>query len=420
MRSLSQFLKSTPAVLPGMIPPPVCPPAAVSMKICDLTQFYSPVSGGVKRYIEQKVAYLRAHRPDCAHILIIPGEASICTGDAQVRVYTIQSPLISRKSRYRALLDLNRVEEILERENPSIIESGDPYQIAWKAIASGRALGIPVVGFYHSHFPEAYIRTIAKFLGPISVQIAEEISRRYVTALYNRFERTLVPSPALADLLGSWGLENATPTDLGVNIDTFHPEGRDDRSLRREHDIPDDRILLLYVGRLAPEKNVRTLFLAFEKLWEQAPGRYHLLAVGDGTRRSDLIRIRERTGAITWLPYCGDSTALACLYRAADLFVHPGILETFGLVTLEAQACGTPVVGIRGSYMDRIIFTNQRHWAVENTPAALAEAIRSVAARNRAAEGASASAAVRERYGWQQIFDRLFSVYREVIEAYKP
>ena len=73
--------------------------------------------------------------------------------------------------------------------------------------------------------------------------------------------------------------------------------------------------------------------------------------------------------------YCAEPRRLAALYRAADLFVHPGVQETFGLVTLEAQACGTPVIGIRGSYMDRIIHSDQALWARENSAEALAAAI---------------------------------------------
>ncbi len=372
----------------------------------------------MKRYLEQKVAYVRAHQPGDSHVLIIPGENTAVSGDERARVYTIAGPLISRTSRYRALMNLNLVEEILERERPDIIESGDPYQIAWKAVASGRALGIPAIGFYHSHFPEAYIRSVAKFFGRLSVEIAEEISRKYVCALYNRFEHTLVPSPALAQLLTDWGVENVVNTDLGVDVEIFRPDGRDDRSLRTEMGIPLDRTLLLYVGRLAAEKNVKTLFAAFERLNAMHPGRFHLLAVGDGTRRADLLRTQATTGAVSWLAYCGESRDLARIYRAADLFVHPGVLETFGLVTLEAQACGTPVVGIRGSYMDRIIFTNQVHWAGENTPEALAEGIRAVSERDLTVEGAEASRVVRERYSWSTIFDRLFSVYRSTIAQY--
>lgn len=388
------------------------------MKFCDLTQFYSPVSGGVRRYVEQKVAYLRAHCPEDEHILIVPGAKTERLGDERARIYTIESPLVSRTSRYRALLKLHLVEEVLEREKPCLIESGDPYQVAWKAVASGRALGIPVVGFYHSHFPEATIRSISKYLGRFATDVAHEASRRYIKALYNKFERTLVPSPALAALLADWGVENIAHTDLGVDVEAFTPNGSD--ALRRELEIPSDRILLLYVGRLAPEKNVKTLFAAFEELHAREPGRFHLLAVGDGTRRSDLERARETTGAVSWLPYCGDASELARIYRAADLFVHPGILETFGLVTLEAQACGTPVVGIRGSYMDRIIFSNQSHWARENTPEALASAISDAAKTDLRAAGDAASRTVRERYSWRTIFDRLFAVYRQAIAEYSP
>ncbi len=390
------------------------------MKFCDLTQFYSPVSGGVKRYIEQKVTWLRANCPDDEHILIIPGAKTERTGDRHARVYTIESPLVSKTSRYRALLKLHLVEEALEREKPHLIESGDPYQVAWKAVTSGRALGIPAVGFYHSHFPEATIRSVSKFFGRTATDIAQEISRRYICNLYNKFERTLVPSPALANLLRDWGVENVENTDLGVDVDIFTPEGRHDHSLRDEHGIPADRILLLYVGRLAMEKNVKTLFNAFEVLHARQPGRFHLLSVGDGTRRSDLEHAIETSGAVTWLPYCGDARELARIYRAADIFVHPGILETFGLVTLEAQASGTPVIGIRGSYMDRIIFSNQSHWARENTPEALADAIAAEAETDLQAVGAAASRTVRERYSWHTIFARLFSIYRQAIAEYNP
>jgi alpha-1,6-mannosyltransferase len=90
------------------------------------------------------------------------------------------------------------------------------------------------------------------------------------------------------------------------------------------------------------------------------------------------------------------------------------VQETFGLVALESQASGTPVVGIRGSYMDRIIFTDQEHWAAENSPHALAEAIRVMASRDLAADGAAAAARVKQSYSWNQVFERLFAIYAEV------
>jgi alpha-1,6-mannosyltransferase len=388
------------------------------VKICDLTQFYSPVSGGVRRYVEQKVGYVRHARPDCQHILVVPGETTESHGDQVSRVYTIASPLVSRTSRYRALLKLHLVEEVLEKERPDIIESGDPYQLAWKAVASGRGLDIPVVGFYHSHFPEAYIRSVAKYFGQLAIAIAEDASRRYVRTLYNSLERTFVPSPTLATLLRHWGVERVESIDLGVDADVFHPNGAPSALLRRELKIPEGRRLLLYVGRLASEKNVRTLFDAFGILHRKAPQKYHLLTVGDGALRPALVRLREETQCVTWLQYCREPAELASVYRTSDLFVHPGIQETFGLVTLESQACGTPVVGIRGSYMDRIIFSNQRHWAAENTPYSLADAIEAKFSEDLRESGLQASIAAREHYSWKVVFQRLFSIYEDVISRF--
>jgi len=389
------------------------------MKVCDLTQFYSPVSGGVKRYLNEKVAYLNDRTDDDRHILIIPGQTDGMTEEGRARTYTIRSPLVSRTSRYRALLRLEAVERILEREMPDVIESGDPYQVAWKAVASGEALHIPVVGFYHSHFPEAYFRSVGKFFGRTATEFVMDFSRRYVRNLYNRFERTLVPSPALGALLRDWGVENVENIDLGVNTSVFKLEPDDSAATRAELGIPPCRVLLLYVGRLAAEKNTRVLFDAFDLLNARQPGRFHLLAIGDGGQRSHLQDLQTATGAVTWLSYCGEMSQLARYYRAADLFVHPGVQETFGLVALESQACGTPVVGIAGSYMDRIIFNSQQDWARENSAPALAQAIGEAADANLAGTGRHTSQTVRSLYSWTTVFDRLFAIYRTVVKNYR-
>lgn len=388
------------------------------MTICDLTQFYSPFSGGVRRYVAEKAAHLEAAGD--RHVLIIPGQKTERIVDGLRTIYTIESPLISRTARYRALLNLNLIEEALEREKPDLIESGDPYQVAWKAIASGRALGIPTVGFYHSHFPDAVLRSVAKYFGSISVMIAEEVGRRYVDALYNRFERTLVPSAGLSDLLRTWGVDNVETLELGVDTGIFYPDAERGAAARKSLGWPANAQVLLYVGRLNPDKNVRRLIEAFAKLHEDEPGRFHLAVVGDGMLRNALLRLQEETGKVSWIRYCSSATELADIYRAADLFVHPGVKETFGLVTLESQACGTPVVGIRGSYMDTIIFSGLHNWSVENDGDALAAAIKTVASGDLASSGLLAATSVGSRYDWKAVFARLFTIYREVIASYNP
>jgi alpha-1,6-mannosyltransferase len=389
------------------------------LKICDLTQFYSPLSGGVKRYVHEKISYIRNYTPENEHLLIIPGSKTEVTNGARSRVYSIYSPLVSRTSRYRALLNLRAIEEILERERPDLIESSDPYQVGWKAVSAGRALKIPVVAFYHSHFPEAYVRGSARLLGERGTQRAMKLTRAYVRRLYNRFDVTLVPSERLAGVLLEWGVHNVRPVRLGVNTEVFKAAPDDAQATRESLRVERDRKLLLYVGRLAKEKNAQTLFRAFEILRRGDRNQFHLLVIGDGPQRKRLETLRRHTGNVSWIPYCTESGDLARYYRAADLFVHPGVQETFGLVALESQACGTPVVGIRGSYMDKVICHEQQSWARENSGEALADAIVAASTNKLATLGESAARAAEKLYGWPHVFDELFCIYRKVRSNYR-
>ncbi len=374
----------------------------------------------MKRYVAEKVRHIREHSPGDEHVLIVPGELDECLIGERSRIFFIASPLISRTSRYRVLLRLEAIERILENERPDLIECGDPYQVAWKAVHSGAALGIPVVGFYHSHFPEAYIRTVRKFFGETATEFCMDVSRRYIRSLYNRFERTIVPSPALGAVLSEWGVRNVAHSDLGVDASIFQLNAAPCEDVRGEFNIPHDRTLLLYVGRLAQEKNTHTLFKAFQILARENPNRFHLLVVGDGLQRSELHSLFTiHHSQITHVPYCADAMQLAALYRAADLFVHPGVQETFGLVTLEAQACGTPVVGVRGSYMDRIVRSGQVRWARENTAAALARAIYEMSGEKARVNPGRLHAEIAAQFSWDRIFSRLFDLYREVIDNYR-
>ena len=176
------------------------------MKICDVTQFYSPLSGGVKRYVQEKIHFIQSSRPGDEHVLIIPGDKGGVIESMRSRIHTVPSPLISRRTQYRALLDLRALHEIIERERPDIIESSDPYQVGWEVITIGRMQRIPVVAFYHSHFPEAYLRSLSQRFGRQITARLMKAAQAYVSKLYNRYEATLVASARLGRLLSEWGV----------------------------------------------------------------------------------------------------------------------------------------------------------------------------------------------------------------------
>jgi alpha-1,6-mannosyltransferase len=389
------------------------------LKIVDLTQFYSPVSGGVKRYLHEKIDYIENCTGTDKHVLVVPGKKTTVRARGRTRVYTIRSPLVSRTAQYRVLLNLRAVERILRNERPDIIESGDPYQLGWKAISAGQALKIPVIGFYHSHFPEAYLRSSAKLFGKTATGRVMKLSRAYVRKLYNQHAATLVASERLAQVLRDWGVRNVRVLSLGVNIDIFHPHESDAKATRESLDVGPNRKLLLYVGRLAKEKNTAKLFRAFEILQQRRPNEFHLVVIGDGSQRNQLCKLEARCKNVSWIRYCAEPRELARYYRAADLFVHPGVQETFGLVALESQACGTPVVGIRGSAMDDLIFHDQKDWADDDTAEALAEAIEQISGRELWRLGKKAAERAAQSHAWPRVFERLFCIYREVCANYK-
>ncbi|MFH1067747.1 MAG: glycosyltransferase [bacterium] len=383
------------------------------MKICDITQFYSPVGGGVKRYITEKRAYIQQRGED-EHVLIVPGAKTETVKDGRLTTCTIASPPVNKTSRYRILFNLRQAGRFIAQEKPDVIEAGDPYHLAWRAIKVGRELNIPVCGFYHSHFPEAYLRTALKYCGTRLKNMMLNWAQRYIVRLYNKFDATLVPSEFLAALLKDWGVSNVIPVHLGVNTAVFSP-GAPAQITRAKLNLPEDAFLLLYVGRLAGEKNTPLLLETFRLLQRQKPGKFAFLVIGDGQLREQVVERRRELPLLRWVPYCRDSQELADYYRMANLFVHPGVCETFGLVSLESQACGCPVVGIRGSYMDANIFAGLDLWSKENTPEGLCEAILKFSEADIPSLGNQASVAARENYSWEKVFNHLWDCYRQVI-----
>jgi alpha-1,6-mannosyltransferase len=368
----------------------------------------------VKRYLHEKSRFIA--QTEHEHVLIVPGAETKLDLERRARVYTIAAPVIPRTGGYRILLNLRAVGEILERERPDVIESADPYQLGCYAARVAEMLRIPAIAFYHSHFSEAYVTPAAQRVSGAFAEIAARACRAYVRNLYNRFAVTVAASNALAATLRDWGLQRVVAVGLGVDTALFHE--RVDPVSRESLGLRPDAVALLYVGRLAAEKNVRVLFDGFAELNRRRPSQFHLTVIGDGPERTELEKLKSRCPNVTSLTYCADPAELARHYRAADLFIYPGIRETFGLAALESQACGTPVVGIAGTRMDEAILHDQSWWASENTATALADSIERAMTSDLRAVGAAASRMVRERFTWPSVFERLLCIYCEVCTNY--
>jgi len=343
------------------------------MKICDIVQFYSPLSGGVKRYIRDKMQYL-ADADGVDHVVIIPSDRNAVHTEYASRVYELRSPSLIGSLSYRVLMSRTRITRILDDEQPDVLEVGDPYRSAWIAAAWGRTHGASVVSYYHSDYPRALGRTLRRFGGAWAERVFERTIGLYLVKLYNQMDATAVATRRLAGILAKMGIERLHHVPLGTNPDVFYPRPAREKVLR-ELGVSADTHLLLYVGRLAREKNVSALLAMLANIGTSP--KVHLLIVGDGEQAADVAAVAKRNAAVTWWPYCDTPARLAQAYSAADLFIHAGTCETFGLVSLEAQACGARVIAVRnGGVEDTLEGEDPLIVAEDASPGALARAVR--------------------------------------------
>jgi len=388
------------------------------MKICDLTQFYSPLGGGVKRYISDKQRHFEKES-DLEHILIIPSARNEITSGPITRVYEVKSPRLIGSTSYRILMNRKRILEIIEQERPDLIEIGDPYRTAWIGLEAAKRIGVPVISFYHSDFPRAFGRTIERFLGrPIERMISHWIDR-YVVGLYNRMDATVVATRRLCDALTFCGIKRVVNIPLGTDVSTFYPRPSREQ-VRRDLGLEPGTPLLLFVGRIAREKNIRQLVGMLDQLPERLQ-KARLLLIGDGELGDWVKTQTEKRPNLTWLPYSESSPRLAEMYSAADLFIHPGKWETFGIVSLEAQACGCRVIGIAGGGLEESLAgESPLILARDATAASIAEAItRALDLGETDAERVARSARLVENFSIETTFIRMTALYRHLIAGGK-
>lgn len=388
----------------------------MGIRICDITQFYAPSGGGVKRYIDEKQEYIRQKGED-EHFLIIPGKKTCSFHDPPIHTFSIRSPFINQFSQHRILLNLSEAIDLLVDLKADIIEAGDPYQSAWLSLWVAKKLKVPVVGYYHSHFPDAYVRTYFGWKNSLLEKAFYSLSRWYAEEIYSQFDFTFVPTLSLLKLLRKWGVKNGVHVSLGVDVETFTPGPPNNQLCRLQLGIPEDAFLLLYVGRLAREKNIGLLIETFLYLQNYSSKKdYWLLIIGDGPLRKDVLKLKKDISRISWIPQIDSKRELADFYRSADLFIHPGIVETFGLVTIESQACGCPVIGFRGTHMESLVEEGfAEYWADRKDCYSLAKAVDKVRSLDLRKIGVNLALKTRQKYSWKKTFEQLWCYYYEAI-----
>lgn len=361
------------------------------MHLVDITMFYAAEGGGVSTYLNAKARWLAQHSR-ITHSICSPNVHSGGRAPAQVEIPGIALPGING---YRLPLSVGAAARILRRLHPDLIEVGDAGPCAWAALRIKRRSGVPLVAFYHSDLPYLVSSRFGQF--------AASATRTYLAQLYRQFDMVLAPSRLMVQQLAGMGVAGALHQPLGIDVATFCPQRRID-TLRQHLRLPPATRLLVYAGRFTAEKKLPLLIEAVRKL-----GRpYHLVLIGGGAAL-------PRYPQISFIPFKRDQRALARLLASCDVLVHPGDCETFGLIALEAMACGLPVVASNGGGVAELVDSSTGILVRPDSVASLCEGIEAIYRHDLARLGENAWRKAREQHDWNLIVPQLLNRYSSLL-----
>jgi 1,2-diacylglycerol 3-alpha-glucosyltransferase len=231
----------------------------------------------------------------------------------------------------------------LARQGFDLVHIHTPFVAHYAGLELAQALDVPAVETYHTFFEEYLFHYVPLVPRPAMRWLARAFSRSQCAAV----DRLVVPSRPMLDALRAYGI--AAPAEvIPTGIDMADFSGGDGARFRGLHGIPPERPLLLFVGRVAHEKNIGFLLDALAHLRRDHPDALLVIA-GEGPalpalrRRAAALGLEDNT---RFIGYLDRRSGLLDCYRAADLFVFSSRTETQGLVLLEAMALGVPVVGL--------------------------------------------------------------------------
>ncbi|WP_223589813.1 glycosyltransferase family 4 protein [Neobacillus bataviensis] len=375
------------------------------MRIAIFTDTFHPDINGVARTLKHFTNYL--DEQNIPYKVFAPDSRSNEYISAHIRRFKSFSFFLYPECRL-AFPNLFRTKSELENFSPDIIHVATPFNIGLCGVYLAKKLNIPLVGSYHTDFDY--------YLQFYDLQFLSKIVWKYMKWFHKPFQKLFVPSSETLTQLKRQGFANLEIWPGGVDCQLFHPY-YEKQTIREELGIT-KKYLLTYVGRLAPEKDVKTLLAVAKALPTEMLEQIQWYVVGDGPLREELQQ--DAPSNMTFTGYL-TGERLAEIYSASDVFVFPSPTETFGNVVIEALASGTPVITANSGGVKNIIKSGVTGYLCETgNEAEFVNAILKLLENDN----------LRSQFGiegrnyaltqsWEKIFAQLLWRYKSVVEEPK-
>jgi glycosyltransferase involved in cell wall biosynthesis len=376
-----------------------------SHRIAVVTETYPPEVNGVAMSLARLVSGLHAREHELQ--LVRPRQRESAPSDRRLRFEEFLTggwPIPHYPNLRMGVPSKRALVHLWSLRRPDVVHIATEGPLGWSALQAARHLKLPITSDFRTNF-HAYGQHYR--LGWLARPIMA-----YLRKFHNRAACTMVPTESLRAQLSRLGFERLHVVGRGVDTQLFTPQRRS-VALRKEWGVAAGAPVMVCVGRLAPEKNLKTVLEAYAALVAVAP-LARLVFVGDGPMRADL-QARCPNAILAGQRHGED---LAAHYASADMFVFPSLTETYGNVTAEAMASGLPVVAFDCAAAGQLIHSGRNgvlvpgqdsaHFTRESLSLALD-------APRRAALGAAARVTALE-HGWADVVRRFEALLTQTID----
>ncbi|NMD69068.1 glycosyltransferase family 1 protein [Bacillus sp. DNRA2] len=377
------------------------------MKIAFFTDTYYPDINGVANTLKLFTDYLNLKGITFKVFAPVPKQAEVGHEYVSDQIHHFKSMSFFLYPECRvAFPNMFQLKAELESFAPDLIHIATPFNIGLCGVYFAKKLNIPLVGSYHTDFDY--------YLQFYDLQFLSKYLWKYMHWFHRPFRKVFVPSNVTYNQLNRHGFTNLEKWPHGVDCQLFHPSY--DRKLVRSRLGIEKKYLLTYVGRLAPEKDLKTLMAVAKALPYDLNQHLQWLIIGDGPLRKDLEM--EAASNMTFTGYL-NGEALAEAYCASDLFVFPSPTETFGNVALEALASGTPVIGANAGGVKNIVKAGMtgilcEPGNVEDFTRGIVQLLTNKGLRTQMGHEARNYALTQK---WDEIFDEMLDHYSAILKA---